>query len=66
MWCESGGGFEGDFGGEAEGIGETEEKVGRHGLGVTVEDGGAVGAGVEESEFAARIKKGTIVIAGCK
>jgi len=41
---QSGSGFEGDFGGEAEGIEEAEEKVGGDGFGVAVEDGGDAGA----------------------
>jgi len=41
----SGGGFEGNFGGVAEGIEEAEEKVGSDGLGVPVENGGDTGAG---------------------
>ena len=41
----SGGGFEGDFGGEAEGVQEAEQEIGGDGLGVAVEDGGDAGAG---------------------
>jgi hypothetical protein len=40
-----GGGLEGDFGGEAEGIEEAEEEVGGDGLSVAVEDGGDAGTG---------------------